>query len=236
MNLINPNTSLDQFLLAAPEQRSLFDDLGIDLRHEQNRSLGEICQKHELDWSTFVRLLTAFQKFSPRPAVALELMALPELCDHVELAQRSQVQEELKRLDELTKAATEQSGAAQPQLRKIRSAFVAFYEPFAAHLRDEAENHFPLIRRLTTGENEGLPTRSVLKSRLARMENEHNQADEALAALHALAGDESSRLSVPSGVEAVAEAIVRLERTVHEQIYKENQVLFPRVLALGGVA
>jgi regulator of cell morphogenesis and NO signaling len=236
MNLIDPNTPLDQFLLTAPEQRSLFGHLGVDFCHERNQSFAELCRRHALDWPTLGRLLTALQKTSPRPVAVLELMTLTELCDHVEHAQRFQLEEELTQLDQLTRTAAEQSGAEHPQLFRIRDAFVAFYGQFTIHLRDEAEEHFPLIRRLTTGKNGRLPTRSALKSRLARMEHEHNQADEALAALHALACDESSRLSVPSGVQVVADAIVRLEHTVHEQIYKENQVLLPRVLALGGVA
>jgi regulator of cell morphogenesis and NO signaling len=236
MKFINPNTPLDQFLRAAPEQRSLFDNLGIDLRHERNKSFADVCQKHGLDRQTFVRLLTAMQKTPPRPVVALELMALTELCDYVEHAQQTHLQEELARLDQLTGAAAEQSGAEHPQLLRIRETFVAFRERFAAHLREEADGLFPLIRRLTTDKKGALPARFALKKRLTRMGNAHNQADEALAELRALAGEESLRQPVPAAVRTVSDAIVRLEQAVHEQIYKENQVLFPRALAIGGSA
>lgn len=75
-----------------------------------------------------------------------------------------------------------------------------------------------------------------MKSYLLRMKIEHNQADEALADLNALAGDEPLQRHSPVVLRTVSDAMVRLNHAVHEQIYKENQVLFPRAVAMGGSA
>jgi regulator of cell morphogenesis and NO signaling len=234
MNHIDLSTTLNEFLLASPEQARVIGPLGPDSRRDGSRSLADICQTHGLEPQTFARMLAAFARArSQPPPVCLELMTLKDLCDHLEQSPRVTLQDELARLDQLTRVATEQYGAEHPQLLRTRKTFVAFRERFTAHLHEEAENLFPLIRRLTTGKKEA---RSALKSRLARMEHEHNQADEALAELHALAGEESLRPPVPAAVRMVSDAIVRLEQAIHEQIYKENQVLFPRALAIGGSA
>ena len=234
MNHIDLSTTLDEFLLASPEQGRVIGSLGLDWRCEGRRSLADICQTHGLEPRTFARMLAAFARArSQPPPVCLELMTLNDLCDHLEQSPRITLQDELARLDQLTRVAAEQYGAEHPQLLRTRETFVAFRERFTAHLHEEAEMLFPLIRRLTTGKKEA---RSALKSRLARMEHEHNQADEALAELHALAGEESLRRPVPAAVRTVSDAIVHLEHAVHEQIYKENQVLFPRALAIGGSA
>jgi hypothetical protein len=45
MNLLDLNTMLDQFLLAAPEQRLVFENLGIGSHRDRNRSLAEVCRK-----------------------------------------------------------------------------------------------------------------------------------------------------------------------------------------------
>jgi regulator of cell morphogenesis and NO signaling len=233
MNPNAPNPTLDEFLLAVPEQRRLFDNLGIDTRRDHNKSLAEVCQKHDLDLQTVARMLTALQGTPPqRQVVTLELMTLAELCDHLGHTQQDDLRDELARLDRLTRTAAQQEGAKTPQFLRIRETFVAFHEQFAAHLREEAEEVFPVIRRLTAGEDRGL--RSSLRFSLARMKGEHNQADEALAELRALAGDGSSQRSVPVAMRTVSKAIVRLEHAVHEQIYKENQVFFPRALASAG--
>lgn len=232
MSLIDPDMSLDQFLLAAPEQRRLFDNLGITTCRDQNKSLAEACQQHSLDAHTVARLLTALRETPPpRPVVSLELMALSELCDHLEQTQRDYLQDELAQFDQLTRTAAKQLGAENPQLLRIRETFVAFRQQFAAHLQGETEGLFPLIRQLAAGEIGRLPKRSALKFRLARMEDEHNQADETLAELRTLAGDDSVRWPA---TRTVAEAVTRLDHAIQEQIYKENQVLFPRALVLGG--
>lgn len=235
MHRIDPNMPLDQFLSARPELRRLFENLGINLRRDECQSLAEACRQHDLDLPTVARLITALPGTnSPRQVVTLELMTLSELCDHLEHAQRVSIQDELMCLDRLTHAAVEELGAEHPQLLGIRAAFVAFREKFAAHLRVETEELFPLIRQLTTGEKRQLPARSALKSCLTRMESEHNQADEALAELRALASDESVCRLAPVFMRTVSDAIARLNHAAHEQIYKENQVLFPRALAIGG--
>ena len=237
MHRIDPNMPLEQFLSARPELRRLFDNLEINPRRDESQSLAEVCQQHDLALSTVARLMTALPgRNPPHQVVTLELMTLSELCDHLEHTQRIPIQDELICLDRLTHAAVEELGTEHPQLLGIRAAFVAFREKFAAHLREESEELFPLICQFATGEKGERPTRSALKSCLSRMKNEHNQADEALAELHALADDESLRRPAPVFMRTVSDAIVRLKHAVHEQIYKENQVLFPRALAIGGSA
>ncbi len=234
MNHIDLSTTLDEFLLASPEHGRVIASLGLNSRCDGSQSLADICQTHGLEPRTFARMLAAFASArSQPPPVCLELMTLNDLCDHLEQSPRVTLQDELARLDQLTRVAAEQYGAEHPQLLRIRKTFVTFREQFTVHLHEEAEILFPLIRRLTTGKKEG---RSALKSRLARMEHAHNQADEALAELRALAGEESLRRPLPATVRTVSDAIFRLEHAIHEQIYKENQVLFPRALAMGGSA
>lgn len=235
MHRIDPNTPLDRLLSARPELRRLFDSLGINSQRDESQSLAEVCQQHDLDLPTVARLLTAFPGTNPpRQVVTLELMTLSGLCDHLEHVQRVTIRDELTRLDQLTRAAVRGLGAEHPQLLGIRATFVAFQEKLAAHLRKETEELFPLIRQLTTGAKGELPARSALKSYLTRMESEHNQADEALAELRALASDESVRRPASAVIRTVSNAIVRLQHAVHKQIYKENEVLFPRALAIGG--
>jgi iron-sulfur cluster repair protein YtfE (RIC family) len=64
---------------------------------------------------------------------------------------------------------------------------------------------------------------------LARLEREHDQANESLADLRGAIGDESSCTSAHAGMRTIAEAVGRLERSIHEQIYKENRLLFPNL-------
>ncbi|MBI2948826.1 MAG: hypothetical protein HYY23_14395, partial [Verrucomicrobia bacterium] len=103
MNILDPNTPLHEILMPAPELKQVFENLGIDACRDGGRPLVEVCQMQGLDSHTVVRLLTAFQAMPPRQVVALELMTLAELCDHLQETQRIKLREDLARLDQLTR-------------------------------------------------------------------------------------------------------------------------------------
>lgn len=233
MNSLDLQAPLDQVLRAAPQHRRIFQHLGIHPRRDRNRPLAAVCQAQGLEAQTVVRMLAAFAAARPGvPTVTLELMTLTELCDHLEREHRVYLRDELTRLDTLTRAAAERHGANNPRVRKIREVFVAFREKLTAHLRAEAEVLFPLIRQLESRAEERAGAHFSLKTPTAQMESQHNEADEALAELHTLASDGPRLPSLPAPLRTLGDAIVRLERSIHEQIYKENQVLFPRALAI----
>lgn len=233
MNPILPNTPLARLLQAVPGCRPLLIQLGVDPDAGPDRSLAEVCRANDLDPPTVSRLLLAFAKTTipPPPAVPAQLMLLSELCDHLEQPRQAGLHDELGKLERMTRSAARQEGAANPQLLAIREAFVALRAQLVAHLLAEAENLFPMIRQLATGDTRDRPSRLALESRLARMEHEHDQVDEALAELGQLVADPTLTDRIPAVMQPIADALVRLEQTVHEQIYHENQVLFPRALA-----
>lgn len=230
MKPVNPNTAFNQLLRTTPEYRPLFIHLGIDPLRNPNQSLAEVCHAHQLEPRTVARLLSAFTK-TVAPAAPMKLMLLSELCDHLEKPQHAYLHDELQKLDLMTRTAAKQKGEANPQLLIIREAFIALRAQLTAHLLAEAKDLFPMIRLLANGDNDERPTRSAVKFRLTRMEHEHNQIDEALAELGLLVANKSLELQFPAVTRTMAAAIARLEHTVHEQIYHENQVLFPRALA-----
>lgn len=230
---IDPNTTLRQLLLAMPEHGPVLACLGVNTARDGDRTLAEFCELRGLEMRTVARLLTAIREAKQRsPAVCLELMALDQLCDHLECAHR-RLHDELKELDQLTKTLAEENAAGNPRLLAIRKHFVVFQRRFKAHLRKESEYLFPACRRRSGG-NDKRPAR--FKSLLAQWEREHSRADEALADLRELVDSDSSSTARRAGLRTLSAVVIRLERCVHEQIYKENRILFPRAVSGHGVA
>ena len=230
---IDPNTTLRQLLLA-PEHGAVLECLGVNLIYDGDRTLAELCALRGLESRTVARVLAALREARQQaPVVCVELMTLVQLCDHLEAAHRN-LHNELKRLDRLTKTLAKENAAENPKLLTIRKSFLSFQRGFKVHLRKESEHLFPVCRRWAVSRNEKRRVRLSFKQPLAQLQREHNQADEALSDLRSMvAGDAPSR-SVQAAVQTIADAVARLEHSVHEQIYKEGQVLFPRALAVGG--
>jgi iron-sulfur cluster repair protein YtfE (RIC family) len=233
MKLIDLNTSLGQLLLNCPECRWFAEELGIAVDDHRGKSLADVCRIHDLEPRTTARMLTAFcAGIHHSPAVSVELMTLTELCNHLERGNHVRLRADLRLLDQLTRIAAEQYASDDPGLLTIREHFVAFRKKFAAHLCEEAELIFPVLRQLDAAKAGKHPRRSSLKSPLARMEQEHRETDEWLADLRELVRTRASRSSRPGIRRTISDAFARMERKVHEQIYMEAHVLYPRSLAI----
>ncbi len=229
---IDPNTTLRQLLSVAPEHGPVLERLEINATRDGHRTLAKVCVSRGLEARTVARVLAATRDArQPDPVVCVELMTLAELCDHLERAHRN-LRDELKRLDRLTKTLAKENAAENPKLLVIRKRFVVFQRQFKAHLRKESRQLFPVCRRWAASRNETGHARFSFKSPLARLQREHTQADEALADLRSLTAGDVSSASAEAAVQTIADAVARLEHAVHEQIYKENRVLFPRALPL----
>jgi iron-sulfur cluster repair di-iron protein len=233
MNALDRHTPLGQLWRIAPEQRRVFENLGIATDDGEPRSLAQVCQANGLDVETAARLLVAFQAIvAQRTAVALELMELAELCDHVENAHHAGLRDELENLDHLTRTMAGQHGADDPRIPKIRRAFVNFHRKILAHLRVEAEALFPLLRQLGSNPDESHAVFTRIKLLLECMEQEHDEVEGDLAQLCALTRTEAPTAAGSVPVQMLHDAVVRLERDINEPVYEENQILFQRARAM----
>lgn len=222
----HPST-LFESLQIAPQQRALWERLGINVSRHRDQSLDEVCRILGLDLPTVVRLLAALDETPQNPpAVIVELLTMEELCAYIEHRQE-RLLAELAGLDTLTRRAAEESGGTR--LLKIRAAFLSFRSRFAAHLHEEAADLFPDLRRPPKAV--GHLDRATQRSRLARFAREHSQADEALSELGSLADGKNSPGTRSSALREISAAISRLHQIVHEEIYVENRFLFPRALS-----
>lgn len=233
MNAIDCHAPLGHLWRIAPELRRVFENLSIIIDEVELRSLAQVCLTNGLDVETAARMLSAFQGVvAQRPAMAVELMELAELCDHVERAHHAGLRDELENLDQLTRLIAEQHGAGDPRISKIRQAFAGFYQKILAHLRGEAEALFPLLRQLEVNQDENPAVFTRIKLSLERMEREHDEVEEVFAQLCALTQTETPAAANPVPVQMLHDAVVRLEREINEPIYKENQILFQRARAM----
>lgn len=230
MTSITTRTRLRQVLLALPESGPTLERLGVDAARDGQRTLAELSARLGLEARTLARLLAAAEQArSSAPAVCVELMTLGELCDHLEAA-HGRLHHELARLDRLTRALSKGKAAENPKLRAIRNGFLAFQRRFRAHLRKEADHLFPVCRGRAAGRKRATEAGVPWRSPLSQLQQEHSQADEALADLRRLVADDAPSATEHAAVRAVADAVARLESSIHEQIYKENHLLFPKAL------
>ena len=238
MNLthVTPETTVGELVRAVPARARLFEKLGIDYCCGGKKPLAEVCRVKQLDAGTVIAMLAALDGTPDAAEADPEAMSLPALCDHIERAHHDYLREELPRLDFMTRKVAAVHGDHEPRLRDVRRMFESFQAEITAHTEEEERQVFPAIRQLESGDGNRAEAATMLKESLARLESEHENAGAALTRFAEL----TDRYTPPDWAcntfRAMYDTLARLERNMHQHVHKENNVLFPRVLALGGPA
>ncbi len=234
-NPIDPNRTIGRLLFDAPKCGLILENLGISPTRDAGQTLTAVCRRQGLHPQTVARTLAAGREAIKHLSVAcVELMTLPELCNHLDDAQGN-IRQELKHLDRLTTRLTDEHAANQSDLMLIRKSVTVVKRLVEAHLRRESRDLFSVFRQPSVLNSPRGRGQSVSKEALARFEQEHSHMEEALADLGHAVGECSPSSSTREMLQAISRTVSRLDQAIHEHIYKENRVLFPRALGSLGL-
>ncbi len=210
----------------------MFENLGIDYCCGGKIPLAEACQKKGLDPATVAAMLAAFDGAPDAADANPDQMKLSDLCDHIQRAHHDWLREELPRLDFMTRKVAAVHGDHEPRLHDIRRVFESFQAGIVAHTTEEDEQVFPSIRQLEAAPGNRAEAATVLRNAFAKLEEEHTEAGAALEQFAALTDRYTPPEWACNTFRAMFDTLARLERNMHQHVHKENNVLFPRALAL----
>jgi regulator of cell morphogenesis and NO signaling len=231
MNTITIESTVGDLVRAAPVRARIFGKLGIDFCCGGKKPLAEACRDKGLDPVTVLAMLNALDNESDPGLVDADSMGLAALCDHVEAAHHGYLREELPRLDFMTRKVAAVHGAEEPRLVQIFELFASFAPELIDHMNDEENAVFPRIRRLDSG-TATADDRAALRASITLLEREHEQAGAALTQFRELTDGYVPPEWACNTFRALYDGLARLEANMHQHVHKENNVLFPRALAL----
>ncbi len=233
MKTITAETTVGDIVRDTPSRARVFENLGIDYCCGGKKPLAEVCQTKHLDPATVIAMLNALDA---TPATASPAnpgaMGLAELCDHIEFVHHGYLKEELPRLDFMTRKVAAVHGEHEPRLLEVRRVFETFNAEMTTHTQEEDETVFPAIRQLEAANGDKAAVASGLKATLAKLEAEHDSAGAALDQFKALTDSYTPPDWACNTFRALYDGLAQLEKNMHQHVHKENNVLFPRVLAV----
>jgi regulator of cell morphogenesis and NO signaling len=216
-----------------PAVAGVFEQAGIDYCCGAKQTVEDACREKGLDAAAFLERLDA-GALSERdePVVDPAGMSLAELADHIERTHHVYLRAEFRRLDTLTSKVAAVHGAKDPRLQAVRETLLELAEELSSHMMKEERVLFPLVRRLETGDDAPLSGCGTLAHPMRQMELEHEQAGSALQRLRELTDGFVAPAWACSTYRALLDVLAHLERDLHQHIHKENNILFPRALAM----
>ncbi len=166
-----------------------------------------------------------------------QTVPLGELVKHIVVTHHEYLKLELPTLGNRLNKVHAVHGARDPEpLNRIAEVFGSLREEMEMHMHKEEAVLFPFIEEYGRAEAQSEPMPPVpfesIANPIAMMEREHVSAGDALGEIRTLTHNYQLPEYACSTVRALYEGLQALEADLHVHIHLENNILFPRAIAL----
>jgi regulator of cell morphogenesis and NO signaling len=222
-------TTLAELVTTAPGAARVLERFELDYCCGGRQRLGEACAERGVEPDV---VLAALAALDPEPVPDWASLPPRELVDHLEATHHAFLKAELPRLSALAAKVLGVHGARHPELEDVRATFAALRADLEPHLFKEERVLFPMIRALATATTAPTFHCGSLQNPISVMLAEHDRAGELLARLRSLTGDHQTPSDGCASYRALYEGLAAVEADTHLHVHKENNLLFPAVVAL----
>src|ERR1039457_3544893 len=236
MTLTTTKTVRD-YAIETPQTIPVFEKLGIDFCCGGNRPLAEACAAANRDVDQVLQSLENAIAEPSRPSDReLKSGSLAELISHIVRTHHAYVRAQIPEVERLLDKVHSKHGENHPDLAKIHSTFHALAQELMMHLMKEENVLFPYIERMEEAvlQHEPIlpPPFGTVANPVRMMEHEHEEAGVALKTLRATSQGYTPPADACTSFRALYTALANFEKDLHQHIHLENNVLFPRAMAL----
>jgi len=230
---ITPETTIGNLVAARPLLARVFETLGIDYCCGGKQTLAAACARLGLEVGPTITLIeTTGAAFAAGPAeVDAAALGLSQLAEHIETTHHAYLKQELPRLVEMADRVATKHGWRDPRLPELAATVRTLTEEMLSHMQKEENILFPLVRQIEAGAIGGFHCGSIANP-IRQMEAEHESAGNLTAKLRLLTDGFTPNAEACNTHRALLAGLAEFEADLHRHVHKENNILFPRALAL----
>ena len=237
MNVTTEKT-VRELALENPAATRVFEKLGIDYCCGGNQSLEQACRAANLAVDQVLDSLEMAEQTTRTEQKVHDWQRemLGDLVAHVKNTHHKYTREEISRLGPLLEKVCAVHGKNHPELLHVHASFTGLAQELMMHMMKEEMVLFPYIVRMEESvlQHEPVlpPPFGSVQNPVSMMEQEHESAGAALRAIR-----EASRAYTPPtdacvSYQTLYRVLSEFEADLHEHIHLENNILFPRAIAM----
>lgn len=222
--------------LENPNATRIFEKWGIDYCCGGMKPLEDVCAAKQISMSDVLKDLEAAAQIPAATPTEWKSAPLADLIAHIIDKHHKFTREEIVRLNALVDKVCQVHGNSHPELFSIRGTFQALAQELSTHLMKEEMVLFPYILRM---EEAVLQREPILPAPFGSVDNpvhmmmqEHDSAGDALKAMRAASQNYAPPADACISYRTLYQALEAFEADLHQHIHLENNVLFPRAVAL----
>jgi regulator of cell morphogenesis and NO signaling len=161
---------------------------------------------------------------------------LSGLAAHIKNTHHKYTREEIVRLTTLLQKVCSVHGKNHPELFEVQSTFSGLAQELTTHMMKEEMVLFPYIVRLEEAVIQKAPVLpapfGTVANPVAMMEQEHDSAGTALRTMRKASSGFVAPADACVSYQTLYKALAAFETDLHQHIHLENNILFPRAIAM----
>lgn len=216
----------------------IFEKSGIDYCCGGEKSLQDACKDAHLTVKELQRLIETARiaDGSEDQLAHWSQVPLPDVIDHIVKKHHAYCRQEQERLGTLLAKVVEVHGDRRPELKRIQSLFNPMTQELAQHLVKEEKTLFPIILEMGRASLQKAPMPRLafgtIQYPVSMMILEHDECGRVLKEIHRLSHGYEPPDDACSSYRSLYQGLKEFEEDMHQHVYLENHILFPRTVSL----
>ena len=227
-----------ELALENPSATRVFEKLGIDYCCGGKQSLEQACHTANLPIEQVLDSLEAAELAAHSAIKDRDWQREPlgDLVTHITSTHHKYTREELARLGLLFDKVCSVHGKNHPELLNVQGSFRGLAQELTMHMMKEEMVLFPYIVRMEEAviQNEPVlpPPFGSVENPVSMMMDEHDSAGDALRAMREASSGYAPPPDACVSYQTLYKALAEFEADLHQHIHLENNILFPRAIAM----
>ncbi len=235
---ISSTTPVREIALEMPESTRILEKMKIDYCCGGDKPLGEACATAGVNVDDLMRMLEGVKTESSNGSTSFQNSTLVELITHILDKHHVYTKDEMTRLQALSEKVLSAHGQNHPELTEIRQQLHLLCADLTQHMFKEEQILFPYITELEKSATQNRPAPfapfGTVNNPIRMMMVEHDTAGDFLRELRKLSSDYTVPADACISYQTFFKALEAFEQDLHQHIHLENNLLFPRAIALEG--
>lgn len=215
---------------------ALFSKYGIDFCCKGNRTLEEVCAKKDINPEDLQKEIQTVLETKNDQAIDFKSWSSSLLVDYIVEKHHTYVEEKTPILIQFLDKLCKVHGERHPELFEISSLFKLSAGNLAQHMKKEELLLFPFIQKMVKAQKENLsleqPHFGKVENPIAMMKEEHTTEGEHFATIATLSDGFTPPEDACSTYRVTYQMLKEFEQDLHKHIHLENNILFPKAIAL----
>ena len=224
------NTFLGEIVAADFRTAEIFKNSGIDFCCGGKKTLEQACKDKNLDPNLIIQKLKELEIIPLRTSHNFKDWELDFLADYIVNIHHKYVLKTMPDLMFYTKKIASVHGSTHPELIEVENIVEKLSTELLTHLKKEEEVLFPAIKEALRANSKKIKTTIIAE--IGRMIVEHEFAGDALDQIKSMTSNYHLPVDACNSYRVCFQLMQQFEDNLHIHIHLENNILYPKALAL----